>query len=193
MTALLEKLCNEFMTDLPKVIPAVFPPLFGFVALGMLWQVQGLIMAGWVAAAIWLVFALAYVSRILKDQSVIRRDLDTLPGRTGTVAANLTLMLVAAQVSQVSTLLAALLLATSLLIQAALILAFLARVRRERHVVRDQQDDESGPGEIQQGHDGAHMEEGHEHRRDPGHAVGPVRLSARHRCRATRPSNSACR
>lgn len=122
------------MPNMPKVIPAVFPPLFGAVALGMLWQAKGAMYVGWIAAAIWVFFVLKYLGRLPITPGILKRDLDTLPGRTGLVAANLTLMLVSGLVGGESLIAGQVLLVAALLIQVALIAAFLKRVRRDANV-----------------------------------------------------------
>jgi tellurite resistance protein len=122
------------MPTIPKVIPALFPPLFGAVALAFLWQAHGVPLIGWLAMIIWSGVALTYVGRVLAAPAILKRDLDTLPGRTGLTAANLTLMLVAAFMAPRSGLAATGLLALSLLIQIALILTFLSRIRGDKNL-----------------------------------------------------------
>ena len=120
------------MSTFPKVIPALFPPLFGAFALALLLQALGVPLIGWVMFLVWGAAVVAYGARVAATPGVLKRDLDTLPGRTGLTAANLTLMLVAAFLAHRSSVVGMVLLAIALLLQVALILAFLSRIRADK-------------------------------------------------------------
>jgi len=113
---------------LPKIVPALFPTLFGAVALAILWQGHGVPYIGWLVVCVWIIAAASYASRAVSDLTLITRDLNTLPGRTGLTAMNLTLMLVAGLVGTKWLLLGQIALVAALLIQCALIVAVVRRI-----------------------------------------------------------------
>lgn len=115
---------------MPKIVPALFPTLFGAVALAILWQYHGAPVVGWLMICLWIIATTSYLTRVAIDPSIISRDLDTLPGRTGLTAMNLTLMLVAGLVGTRWLLLGQIALIAALLIQCALVFAVGRRILR---------------------------------------------------------------
>lgn len=121
--------------------PAIFPPIFGLLLLGLGWRAasyatnlpQGASELALGAVSLLLIFALvAYLGKFVKRPGVLAEDLRILPGLEGLASANLALMTLAAIVAPYAGQIALALLVFSGLMQLALAVAVLRRWARAK-------------------------------------------------------------